>query len=130
MGSREDRAKLLEHYLEPLTQEQRDAVNNSQRVLREGVGAYKQTLQVLIQACSIVHESAVSGTPKCDNPTKDSCNVVEKARDECIPHLVQFNRDVLNEVEVRQQQHNELTITNLNFVRTHCHFIFNYEFCD
>lgn len=75
-----------------------DIVTDPTPVLKETIGAYNNTLLVLLQTYSIVSTAAVTGNPKCDDPPKkESFKLVIKARDEGIQCLDAARAGILSD---------------------------------
>lgn len=85
LGNRDDRQVQLSKLYADFAPKYTEIVTDPSTVLKETIGAYNNTLLVLLQTYSIVSTSAVTGNPKCDDPPKkESYKLVIRARDEGI----------------------------------------------
>lgn len=88
LGTRDDRQVQLSQLYAEFTPKQLQVVQDPNTLLKETIGAYNNTILVMLQTYSIVSTAAITGSPKCDDPPKkETYKIVLNARDKGIQCL-------------------------------------------
>lgn len=80
LGNSDDRRKQLSILYEEFSPNDLKFVSDTNPVLKETIGAYNNTILVLLQSYSIVSTAAIGGSPKCLTAKVESFKNVQTAQ--------------------------------------------------